>query len=238
MVRWACLPPRPPGRAMLWSTNDASCRTSGGAMPLRAAEPSAMCPRRWSCTPSHHWRRIWCVVSMSAGPCRFALLQPIASLATVRSSVRRVRRVWARGHSSPCRQRPAVGSLPWPRPQKAIPLKESAARSVWSLRQRHPSRALQSWHSSLAHAVVVSTHGVGGTTGPIVYEVARQRVPLCQDDQPASTVWLVITRTLGAEPPYGYYIRNAPVSTPLRVLVWLSGVRWAITQGFAETKTA
>src|SRR5713101_9370347 len=73
--------------------------------------------------------------------------------------------------------------------------------------------------------------------GPIVYEFARKRVTLCKDDQPAYTVWLVIKRTLGAEPTYWYYISNAPVSTPLRVLVWLSGVRWAIEQGFEETKT-
>jgi SRSO17 transposase len=76
-----------------------------------------------------------------------------------------------------------------------------------------------------------------GTKGPIVYEFARKRVTLCQDDQPAHTVWLVIKRTLGAEPTYWYYISNAPVSTPLRVFVWLSGVRWAIEQGFEETKT-
>jgi hypothetical protein len=70
-----------------------------------------------------------------------------------------------------------------------------------------------------------------------VYEFARKRVTLCKDDQPASTVWLVMKRTLGAEPRYWYYISNAPVSTPLRVFVWLSGVRWAIEQGFEETKT-
>jgi SRSO17 transposase len=76
-----------------------------------------------------------------------------------------------------------------------------------------------------------------GTKGPIVYEFARKRVTLCKDDQPASTGWLVIKRTLGAEPRYWYYISNAPVSMPLRVFVWLSGVRWAIEQGFEETKT-
>src|SRR5436190_4280521 len=76
-----------------------------------------------------------------------------------------------------------------------------------------------------------------GTKGPIVYEFARKRVTLCKDDQPASTVWLVMKRTLGAEPRYWYYISNAPVSMPLRVFVWLSGVRWAIEQGFEETKT-
>ena len=60
-----------------------------------------------------------------------------------------------------------------------------------------------------------------------MYEFARQRVTLCKDGLPERTVWLVIKRTLGAEPAYSYYISNAPVSTPWRTFVWLSGVRWA-----------
>lgn len=62
-------------------------------------------------------------------------------------------------------------------------------------------------------------------------------MPLCHKDQPAHTVWLVIQRTLGAEPTSWYAIRNAPARTPLRLLVWVSGVRWAIAQGGEGTKT-
>jgi SRSO17 transposase len=76
-----------------------------------------------------------------------------------------------------------------------------------------------------------------GTKGPIVYEFARQRVTLCKDGLPDRTVWLVIKRTLGAEPSYAYAISNAPVSTPLRTFVWLSGLRWAVEQCFEEGKT-
>ena len=36
---------------------------------------------------------------------------------------------------------------------------------------------------------------------------------------------------------YYSYISNAPVSTPLRTLVWLSSLRWAIEQCFEEAKT-
>jgi SRSO17 transposase len=49
-------------------------------------------------------------------------------------------------------------------------------------------------------------------------------------------VWLVIKRTLGAEPRYAYAISNAPRSTPLSTFVWLSGRRWAIEQCFEECK--
>ena len=76
-----------------------------------------------------------------------------------------------------------------------------------------------------------------GTKGPIVYAFARQRVTLCKEGLPDRTVWLVIKRTVGAEPVYSYAISNAPVSTPLRLFVWLSGVRWAIEQCFEESKS-
>jgi hypothetical protein len=39
-----------------------------------------------------------------------------------------------------------------------------------------------------------------GTKGPIIYELARQRLTLCKDGLPERTVWLVLKRTLGAEP--------------------------------------
>jgi SRSO17 transposase len=76
-----------------------------------------------------------------------------------------------------------------------------------------------------------------GTKGPIEYAFARQRVTLCKEGLPERTVWLVIKRTVGATPVDSYYISNAPVSTPWRIFVWLSGVRWAIEQCFEEGKT-
>ena len=76
-----------------------------------------------------------------------------------------------------------------------------------------------------------------GTKGPIEYAFARKRVTLSKAGLPDRTAWLVLKRTLGAEPTYWYYLSNAPESTPLRLFVWLSGVRWAIEQGFEETKT-
>ena len=76
-----------------------------------------------------------------------------------------------------------------------------------------------------------------GTKGPITYEFARKRIRLCQEGQPTTVVWLLIKRTLGAHPQYWYYLSNAPLSAPLRLFVWLSGVRWAMEQCFEETKT-
>jgi SRSO17 transposase len=76
-----------------------------------------------------------------------------------------------------------------------------------------------------------------GTKGPIEYEFAKRQVTLCHDGRPTRTVWLVMKRTMGANPSYWYYISNAPVSTRLPLFVWLSGLRWAIEQCFEEAKT-
>src|SRR5262245_18982958 len=77
-----------------------------------------------------------------------------------------------------------------------------------------------------------------GTKGPMAYAFARQRGPLCKAGLPERSVWLVIQRTVSAEPVYAYAIRHAPASAPLGPLVWRSGVRWAIEQCCAESKTA
>jgi SRSO17 transposase len=76
-----------------------------------------------------------------------------------------------------------------------------------------------------------------GTKGPIVYEFTRRQVVLAASGLPQKTVWLLIRRTLGDNPEYSYFISNAPASTRLKTLVWLSGLRWAIEQCFEETKT-
>ena len=79
--------------------------------------------------------------------------------------------------------------------------------------------------------------GAEGTKGPLTYEFARKRIRLWKDGQPTTAGGLLIKRTLGAHPQYWYYLSNAPMSAPLRLFVWLSGMRWAIEQCFEETKT-
>jgi SRSO17 transposase len=80
---------------------------------------------------------------------------------------------------------------------------ENAPRTVAALALRLPG---SSWHRQTVSE---------GTKGPITYAFARTRVTLCKEGVPERTVWLVIKRTLAAEPTYLYYISNAPASTPL-----------------------
>jgi SRSO17 transposase len=76
-----------------------------------------------------------------------------------------------------------------------------------------------------------------GTKGPIEYEFTKKRVVLSKNGLPEKEVWLLIRRTLGDEPICSYFICNASTSCKLKLLVWLSGMRWAIEQCFEEAKT-
>jgi hypothetical protein len=80
--------------------------------------------------------------------------------------------------------------------------------------------------------------GSEGTTGPREYVFARHRVTLCPAGLPERPGWLVLNRTVGADPVYSDYISNAPGSTPWRPLVWLRGGRWAMAQCVAAGNTA
>jgi hypothetical protein len=111
------------------------------------------------------------------------------------------------------------------RQKQVVVVPVQAACSVGTLAASQPA---SSWYRQQVSA---------GTKGPIVYAFARRRVTLCKDDLPERTVWLVIKRITGAEKTYYDYISNAPVSTPWRTLIWLSGVRWAVEQCFEEGKT-
>jgi len=76
-----------------------------------------------------------------------------------------------------------------------------------------------------------------GTKGPIEYEFTKRRIPLSKEGLPQKDVWLIIKRTMGTNREYSYYISNAPLSSRLKLFVWLSGVRWAIEQCFEEAKS-
>jgi SRSO17 transposase len=76
-----------------------------------------------------------------------------------------------------------------------------------------------------------------GTKGPIDYDFARKRVILCKDGAPDRDVWLIIRRSVSKKPEYSYFISNAPKNAPLRLFVWLAGMRWPIEQAFEECKT-
>ncbi len=107
------------------------------------------------------------------------------------------------------------------------PTTEHTSRSKGAVRSKRvvapetqTPRTVAALAESLPSAVWYRRTVSEGTKGPIAYELSRQRVTLCQEGIPERTVWLVIKRTLGANPTYAYDISHAPASTPLRLLVW------------------
>jgi SRSO17 transposase len=76
-----------------------------------------------------------------------------------------------------------------------------------------------------------------GTKGPVMYEYTRRRVIISVKGLPQKSVWLLIRRTLGKTPEYSYFICNAQRSVRFGLLIWLSGLRWAIEQSFEEAKS-
>lgn len=112
------------------------------------------------------------------------------------------------------------------RTKRQVAAKDSAPPSVEAIAKRIPGCC---WYRRTVSE---------GTKGPIAYECTKRRMTLCRDGLPDRAVWLVLKRTLGAEPTYWYAISNAPLSTRLPLFVWLSGIRWAVEQCCEEAKTA
>src|SRR5712691_5560778 len=232
IVRWACVPPRPRGRAMPWSISGFFSRNSGSATPTRAAAPKDRAFQRKPQLAATMVQRLYADGTLPfrsiAADCLYgnspefwaACAACVGTVAFV--AVPDETRGWLQPLATTTHRYTYKGER---RTKRMVATPETPPQSVATLAQQIGPR---SWYRRTVSE---------GTKGPIEYEFARKRVTLCKEDQPAYAVWLVIKRTLGAEPMYWYYISNAPVSTPLRLFVWLSGVRWAIEQGFEETKT-
>jgi SRSO17 transposase len=125
-----------------------------------------------------------------------------------------------------------------PRTEDQTSLYQGAVRSTQVVvAPRTAPRSVAAVAASLPASSWYQRTGSEGTKGPITSAFARQRVTRCKEGLPERTVWLVIKRTLGTAPTDSYYTSKAPVSTPLRPLVWLSGIRWAVEQCFEEGKT-
>jgi SRSO17 transposase len=110
-------------------------------------------------------------------------------------------------------------------------------KRVVAARGKEPS-AVETLAKSLHDGCWYRRQVSAGTKGPVAYEFTKRQVTLCGAGLPVRPVWLVMQRTVGAHPSYWYALSNAPVSTRLPLLVWLSGLRWASEQCFEAAQTA
>ena len=76
-----------------------------------------------------------------------------------------------------------------------------------------------------------------GAVGPLVFEFAVVRVWGVRHRKPGPPSWLVIRRSLGAEPEVKYYISNADAETPLSTLALVACTRCRVEEFFEDCKS-
>jgi SRSO17 transposase len=76
-----------------------------------------------------------------------------------------------------------------------------------------------------------------GACGPLVFEFVAVRVWAVRHRKPGPPIWLVIRRSLGADPEIKYYVSNAPADTRLEAMALVSGCRFRVEEFFEEGKS-
>jgi SRSO17 transposase len=76
-----------------------------------------------------------------------------------------------------------------------------------------------------------------GACGPLVFEFAAVRVWSVRHRKAGPPVWLMVRRSLAAEPESKYYICHADADTPLETLALVSGCRVRVEEYFEDGKS-
>ena len=76
-----------------------------------------------------------------------------------------------------------------------------------------------------------------GAVGPLVFEFAAVRVWGMRHRKPGPPCWLLIRRSLGAEPEFWYYVSNADAATPLSTLALVACARCRVEEFFEDCKS-
>ena len=75
-----------------------------------------------------------------------------------------------------------------------------------------------------------------GAKGPLMFEFAAVRVWQVRHRKPGPPSWLVIRRSLEANPETKYSLSNADADVPLATLAAVTGVRWRVEELFEDGK--
>ena len=76
-----------------------------------------------------------------------------------------------------------------------------------------------------------------GACGPLVFEFAAVRVWAMRDRKPGPPVWLLIRRSLEANPEIKYYISDGDAETPLKVMALVACTRFRVEEFFGGCKS-
>ncbi len=77
-----------------------------------------------------------------------------------------------------------------------------------------------------------------GANGPLVFGFARVRVWARRNKKPGRPLWLLVRRSLAAEPEIKYYLCHADADTPLETLALVSSCRFRVEEWFEEGKSS
>jgi SRSO17 transposase len=75
-----------------------------------------------------------------------------------------------------------------------------------------------------------------GATGPLAFQFARVRVWAVRHRRPGPPIWLLVRRSLEADPEVKYYVSNASAEEPLETLALVSGCRCRVEEFFEDAK--
>jgi SRSO17 transposase len=109
-------------------------------------------------------------------------------------------------------------------PVPARPARD-AVRTVRALAAELPGSA---WHALQVRE---------GSVGPLVFEFAAVRVWAMRHRKPGAPAWLLIRRSLEAEPEVKYYVSNADAATPLATLALVACTRCRVEEFFEDCKS-
>lgn len=99
---------------------------------------------------------------------------------------------------------------------------------VNTVRQVAASLPVHAWHTLKLRE---------GASGPLVFQFARVRLWAVRHRGPGPAVWLMIRRSLEANPEVKYYVSNATAEEPLETMALVSGCRWRVEEFFEEGKS-
>jgi SRSO17 transposase len=118
--------------------------------------------------------------------------------------------------------------VPPPHQGKGRPSSRPRRDSVRSVKEVAASLPADAWHAYQLRE---------GACGPLVFEFAAVRVWAVRHRKPGPPIWLMIRRSLAAEPEIKYYVCNAPADTPLESMALVSGCRVRVEEYFEDGKS-
>jgi SRSO17 transposase len=127
--------------------------------------------------------------------------------------------VWPSDPWQPDRPYAGVG----PRPRQA---RRGAGRSVRDVAADLPAAAWQTLQLR------------EGAAGPLVFQFACLRVWARRNKKPGPPVWLLVRRSLAAEPDVKYYLCHAEATTALETLALVSSCRFRVEEFLEEGKSS